>query len=239
MVAIARYTNGKLELGSARVQVGPTLYNFTHVFRFFKYVKQQPLAVTVRDRLQFRTNNLVTDHDVSGQAVNTQAFYMSGDLVGDTNFPATPSSATLVMVETTLTNTPIVISGGGSGKTRIVGIVNTDSAGSHTVRVIVDGDDIPIPLSPLKGIGLLLVDTPSSDNIQIYDPDNSGRIRAFVVETNTANANVDTYTRTFTELDVGGNPIDSGSDSGQYRWLFLGVAITISSIVVGGGGFTG
>jgi hypothetical protein len=221
------------------VQVGPILYNFTHVFRFFKYVKQQPLAVTVRDQLQFRTNNLVTDHDVSAQAVNTQAFYMSGDLIGDTNFPPTPRPATLVMAETTLTNTPIVISGGGAGKTRIVGIVNTDGAGSHTVGVIADGDGIPIPLPPLRGIGLLLVDTPSSDNIQIYDPDSSDYIRAFVVETDTENANVDTYTRTFTELDAGGNPIDSGSDSGQYRWFFLGAAITISSIIVGGGGFTG
>jgi hypothetical protein len=239
MTVIGRYANGKLELGSARVQVGPILYNFTHVFRFFKYVKQQPLAVTVRDQLQFRTNNLVTDHDVSGQVVNTQAFYMSGDLIADTNFPATPSSATLVMAEDTLRNTPIVINGGGAGKTRIVGIVNTDSAGSHTVRVVADGDDFPIPLPPLKGIGLLLVETPSSDNISIYDPDNSGYIRAFVVETDTANANVDTYTRTFTELDVFGNPIDSGSDSGQYRWFFLGAAVTTSSIIVGGGGFTG
>jgi len=239
MVAIGRYTNGKLELGSVKVQVGPTLYDFTHVMRVFKYNKQQPLAVTVRDQLQFRTNNLVTDHDVSAQAVNTEEFYVSVDLIGDTNFPPIPRPATLVMLETTLSNSPIVISGGGGGKTRIVGIVNTDSIGHHTVRVIADSDDIPIQLPSLKGIGLLLVDTPSSDYIQIYDPDNSGFIRAFVVETDTANANTDTYTRTFTELDANGNPIDSGSDSGLYRWFFLGAAITISSIIVGGGGFTG
>jgi len=238
MVAIARYSNGKLELGSAKVQVGPILYDFTHVIRVFKYDKKQPLAVTVRDQLQFRTNNLVTDHDVSTQAVDTERFYMSVDLISDINFPPTPSPATLVMLEATLTSSPIVINGGGTGKTRIVGIVNTDT-NPHTVRVIVDIDDIPIQLPRLAGIGLLLVDTPSSDYIQIYDPDDSGFIKASVVETDTANANVDTYTRTFTELDAYGNPIDSGSDSGVYRWFFLGAAITESSIIVGGGGFTG
>jgi hypothetical protein len=228
----------KAELGAAKIQIDTTLYEFRNVVLFQKYTKRNIASSQLIDALSVRTNNVSATHNVAGQAVNTSAVYVSDALaLTDLNFPSSPSIATLVTPLTTLTSTPANVPGGGSGKTRVVGIINIDTANARAVRLTIDGDNYNITIAAGKGLGILLVDTPTTDQISLSDPGNTGKLQYFVAEGATASANTDPYTRTVTVKDAAGNTIHSGSVTGSFMWIFWGIGTIAEESVVGGGAF--
>jgi len=238
-ISVNKYTNGKLNLGASRVTIGNTAYNFPNVILLLKYIKNNVVTNTLRDALSVRTNSLTFNNAVGGQAYGASAIYSNTGTLTDLHFPASPAAATLVTNLTTLGSTAVNVTGGGTGKTRIVGILNTDTTTSRSFTLTADGDNISITIPASKGVAFLLVNTPTNDQISLADPANSGKIQYFVVETSTTNANTDPYTRNLTELDAFGNTVDTGNDSGTFYWFSVGVQTLGSSVVVGGGGFTG
>jgi hypothetical protein len=237
-ITVTKYANRKAELGVAKVQIDTTLYEFRNIVLFQKYTKKNVASAQLIDALSVRTNNVSATHNVAGQGVNTSALYVSGALaLTDLNYPSSPSVATLVTPLTTLTSTPANVPGGGSGKTRVIGIINTDTANARTVRLTINGDNYNITITAGKGLGILLVDTPTTDQISLADPGNTGKLQYFVVEGNTANANTDSYTRTITVKDSAGNTIDTGSATGTFMWVFYGIGTVPEESVIGGGAF--
>jgi len=233
-ILVSKYSNGKASLGCAKVTIDTVTYEFPTVTLIVAYTKQQPSAVTFKDILVVRTNNVSNSHNVASQTVGSKALYVgSKTTLTDTNFPTSPSLGTIITAPTVLPGTAVDISGGGSGKTRIVGFENTDNVSAHNVVLTIDSDQYTITLNPLGKMAILLVDTPSTDRISVYDQTNSTKIKYFVVETNTANANTDSYTRTYEERDSNNNLIDTGSESGSFRWFNVG-ASSVSSSVIGG-----
>ena len=234
VISVSKFTNGKLNLGLAKVSFGVTTYNVTKLHSIISYYKKGNVQAKLRETITVRTNNLTTTYSVSGQPSDSEQIYSALYSVTDFNFPDTPSLCTLIQNITPLPTTPVDIYGGGSGKTRVIGFISRSiSIGSFAISV--DGKNFDITIYPGDNVVILLVDTPETDKIsaKAYSTTN---VDYFVVEADTASANTDTYNVRYEELDASNNILDSGTDTGTFYWFFLTVLGVSSNITHGGAG---
>jgi hypothetical protein len=235
-MAISKYPNGKLALGVGKITINSSTFDLSDKIHLITGYTKRVSVSTLRQKLQVRTNNIQVDYNVNGQGLNTRVIYQTLQLITNKNIPASPSIAERI-ISVALSPTPFDVYGGGAGKTRIILIRNLSASPTPTITLQVDGDTIGMYLPPFPPSSVrmfILVDTPTTDKITLSSTASSG-VALDVLETDTSNLNVDSYTITYEEIDSTGNIIFTHNDTGNFYWFFC-IAGERGDITYGGGG---
>jgi len=231
-ISVSKPAYGRLNLGLVKIIFDTEQYNVTKVLSLANYYKGGTRQTKLRERIVVRTNNLTNVYDTSGHPPGTRRTYYTRYDITDFNFPDTPSPCILVQGITQVTGSNVIY-GGGSGKTRIVVLINRTASNATISFTTEEGTFSITDFYPGEIISVLLVNTPAGEEI-VLGTSSLNIVDYFVVETDTSRANTDTYTISYEELDDSDNIVDSGTDTGTFYWFFL--TVQPSSIVYGGGG---